>query len=322
MRDLAADTDLRFLSLNTGTVRAQDDLLSILEAALRHGISWSRRGGTRSRRSASTASSARCATAASASRAIAGAGLFPSDAARRADVRDDNRRAVDEAAALGAPCLVMVVGGLPHFSRPGSAPSHDIAVSRDQVADGIAEMLDYAEACGMPLALEPIHPMMAAERSCLCTLRQALDLCDLIDPARSRGLGIALDVYHVWWDFEIMPQIARMGGDRMLAFHVCDWLVPTTSILSGRGMMGDGVDRDPEAAGSGGGAGFRRGLRGRGAVRRVVGAAGRRGSLGDRRTLPDRLLKRGGPRAVRRTTLATRAAGPPNRVKQRGPPRR
>ncbi len=207
---------------------------------------WSRRGGTRSQavgldrvvsavRDGGLSLSGYCR-----------GGLFPSDAARRTDVRDDNRRAVDEAAALGAPCLVMVVGGLPHFSRPGSAPSHDIAVSRDQVADGIAEMLDYAEACGMPLALEPIHPMMAAERSCLCTLRQALDLCDLIDPARSRGLGIALDVYHVWWDFEIMPQIARMGGDRMLAFHVCDWLVPTTSILSGRGMMGDGVIEIPK----------------------------------------------------------------------------
>jgi sugar phosphate isomerase/epimerase len=241
MRDLAADAELRHLSLNTGTVRAQGDLLAILEAAKRNGVSmispWRDQvaavgldRAVRAVRDGGFGLSGYCR-----------GGLFPTDAAHRAEVRDDNRRAVDEAASLGAPCLVMVVGGLPHFTRPGSAPSNDIALSRAQVADGIAELLDYAVAAGMPLALEPLHPMMAAERSCLCTLRQALDLCDALDPDRARGLGIALDVYHVWWDHEVMEQIARAGDDRLLAFHVCDWLVPTTSILSGRGMMGDGV---------------------------------------------------------------------------------
>jgi sugar phosphate isomerase/epimerase len=168
-------------------------------------------------------------------------GFFPApDAAGRQVAIDDNRRAVDEAAALGAPCLVIVVGGLPHLTRPGSTPSNDIAASRSQVIDGIAEMLDYAETAGIPMALEPLHPMMAAERSCLCTLRQALDICDMFDPTRSRGLGVAIDVYHVWWDAEIHEQIVR-AGNRILTFHVCDWLVPTTSVLSGRGMMGDGI---------------------------------------------------------------------------------
>ncbi len=93
----------------------------------------------------------------------------------------------------------------------------------------------------MPLALEPLHPAVAAERCCVNTLRQALDLCDELDPARSRGLGVAVDVYHVWWDFEVYEQIERIGRDRLLAFHVCDWLVPTTDLLNDRGMMGDGV---------------------------------------------------------------------------------
>lgn len=241
MRDLSADTELRHLSLNTGTVRAQADFITILEAAKRHGVSmispWRDQvaavgldRAVRAVRDGGFTLSGYCR-----------GGLFPTDAAHRDEVRDENRRAVDEAAALGAPCLVMVVGGLPQFTRPGSTPSNDIALSRAQVADGIAELLDYAVAAGMPLALEPLHPMMAAERSCLCTLRQALDLCDTLDPERAKGLGVALDVYHVWWDHEVMGQIARAGGDRLLAFHVCDWLVPTTSTLSGRGMMGDGV---------------------------------------------------------------------------------
>ncbi len=241
MRDLAADTGLELLSLNTGTVREQCDLLDIIEAAKRHRIGtvspWRDQvhavgldRAVKAIRDGGFRLSGYCR-----------GGLFPTDAAHRVSVRDDNRRAVDEAAALGARCLVIVVGGLPQFARPGSAPSNDIADARRQVADGLAELLAYAETVGMPLALEPLHPMMAAERSCLCTLRQALDLCDAIDPERARGLGIAIDVYHVWWDAEVHAQIRRIGKDRLLAFHVCDWLAPTTSLLSGRGMMGDGV---------------------------------------------------------------------------------
>jgi sugar phosphate isomerase/epimerase len=93
----------------------------------------------------------------------------------------------------------------------------------------------------MPLALEPLHPMTAASRSCLNTLRQALDLCDELDPGRDRGLGVAVDVYHVWWDFEVYQQIERTGADRLHTFHLCDWLEPTEDMLVGRGMMGDGV---------------------------------------------------------------------------------
>ena len=93
----------------------------------------------------------------------------------------------------------------------------------------------------MPLAIEPLHPAYAADRACVNTTKQALDICDALDPARSGALGVALDVYHIWWDPELKPQIARAGKDRLLAFHVCDWLVPTKDILNDRGMMGDGV---------------------------------------------------------------------------------
>jgi len=168
-------------------------------------------------------------------------GMFASDAAHRMEARDDNRRAIDEAKALGAPCLVLVVGGLPQFSRPGSAASKDIAAARSQVDDAIAELMVYARDAKMPLAIEPLHPAYAADRACVNTTKQALDICDRLDPQRSGALGVALDVYHIWWDPELLPQIERAGKDRLLAFHVCDWLVPTKDILNDRGMMGDGV---------------------------------------------------------------------------------
>jgi sugar phosphate isomerase/epimerase len=146
----------------------------------------------------------------------------------------DNRRAVDEAKALNAPCLVLVVGGL-------HAGSKDLVAARSAVHDGVAATLDYARGVGMPLAIEPLHPMVAADRSCINTLAQALDLCDALDPARSGALGVALDVYHVWWDPLLQPQIERAGRERLLAFHVCDWLLVTRDLLNDRGMMGDGV---------------------------------------------------------------------------------
>ena len=239
MRDFSADH--RWLSLNTATVRKQGDLLEIIEACARHGIRaidpWRDQVATvgldraaRAVREAGLELSGYCR-----------GGMFTSDAARRIDTRDDNRRAVDEGKTLGAPCIVLVVGGLPQYSRPGSAPSKDIAGARAQVEDAIAEMLEYAKAVKLPLAIEPLHPAYAADRACVNTTRQALDICDRLDPGRTGALGVALDVYHIWWDPEVLTQISRAGKDRLLAFHVCDWLVPTKDILNDRGMMGDGV---------------------------------------------------------------------------------
>jgi sugar phosphate isomerase/epimerase len=253
MRDFSADH--RWLSLNTATVRKQGNLTEIIEACARHGIRaidpWRDQvaqigldRAVRRLRDAGLELSGYCR-----------GGMFTSDAARRIEVRDDNRRAVDEAKALGAPCIVLVAGGLPQYSRPGSAASKDIAGSRAQVRDAIAEMLEHARAANIPLAIEPLHPAYAADRACVNTTKQALDLCDALDPKRTGALGVALDVYHIWWDPELKPQIARAGKDRILAFHVCDWLVPTRDILNDRGMMGDGVidiksvRRDVEAQG-------------------------------------------------------------------------
>jgi len=168
-------------------------------------------------------------------------GFFPAaDAAGLAAALDDNRRAIDEACALASPCLVLVVGSLPG-ALDGKAVHRDIARARGEVRDGIAATLAYARGVGMPLAIEPLHPMQAAERACINTLEQALDLCDELDAERTGALGVAVDMYHVWWDPKLAQQIARAGRERLLAFHVCDWLTPTRDLLNDRGMMGDGV---------------------------------------------------------------------------------
>ncbi|VTU33833.1 Hydroxypyruvate isomerase [Variovorax sp. PBL-H6] len=168
-------------------------------------------------------------------------GFFPaSDTAGLKAALEDNRRAIDEAKTLDAPCLVLVVGALPG-ALEGRVQYKDIARARREVRDGIAASLEYAREVGMPLAIEPLHPMQAADRACINTLEQALDLCDDLDPQRSGMLGVALDVYHVWWDPKLQQQIARAGRERLLAYHVCDWLTPTRDLLNDRGMMGDGV---------------------------------------------------------------------------------
>lgn len=239
MRDFSGDH--RWLSLNTATVRKQGDLVQIIDACARHGIRaidpWRDQvaaigldRAVRTVRDAGLDLSGYCR-----------GGMFTADDTHRAQARDDNRRAVDEAKALGAACLVLVVGGLPQYSRPGSAATRDIIGARAQVEDGIAELLDYARQVGMPLSIEPLHPAYAADRACVNTTRQALDICDRLDPEISGDIGVALDVYHIWWDPEVLPQIARAGKKRLHAFHVCDWLVPTKDLLNDRGMMGDGV---------------------------------------------------------------------------------
>jgi sugar phosphate isomerase/epimerase len=251
MRDFSQDHD--WLSINTATVRksrGQDlPLPAILDACARHGIR--------------AISPWRDQVAAAGLQAIAAqvkalglklsgycrGGMFPAvDAAGLQAARDDNRRAVDEACALGAPCLVLVVGALPG-ALAGRAAHKDIAHARQQVQDGIGYLLEYARVRSMPLAIEPLHPMYAADRACVNTMEQALDLCDALDPQKTGALGVAVDVYHVWWDPKLQAQIERAGRERLLAFHVCDWLTPTTDLLNDRGMMGDGVIDIPRIRG-------------------------------------------------------------------------
>ncbi|MHB1303116.1 MAG: sugar phosphate isomerase/epimerase family protein [Acidiphilium sp.] len=160
----------------------------------------------------------------------------PTRAAFRASL-DDNRKAIDQAATLDAACFVMVVGSLPEGSR--SLPD-----ARAQLAEGLADLSVYARAVGVRLALEPLHPMYAADRSCLNTIVQALDLCVLIEPGpcTEPTLGLAIDAYHVWWDPALFAGIARAGRERRIfAYHVCDWRRETRDLLNDRAMMGDGV---------------------------------------------------------------------------------
>jgi len=244
MRDFSADH--RWLSVNTATLRGTGPLDVILDACGARGIRaispW--RDQVHAIGLERTASMVRD-NGLDLSGYCRG-GMFPAmDASGRLAALDDNRRAVDEAKQLGAACLVLVVGSLPG-ALAGAPASKSLFAARQDVHDGIAATLEYARSVGMPLAIEPLHPMYAADRACVNTMEQALDLCDAIDPARSGALGVAVDVYHVWWDPKLEAQIARAGRERLLAFHVCDWLVPTRDLLNDRGMMGDGVIDIPQ----------------------------------------------------------------------------
>lgn len=157
-------------------------------------------------------------------------GFFPgSTAAARQAAIDDNRRAITEAHELGAPLVVLVCGAV-----PGQA----LEESRKQIADGIAAVLDDCAATGVKLGIEPLHPMYADSRSAVNTLGQANDMCELLN---SPYVGVAADVYHLWWDPALETEIARCGAlDKLFAFHVCDWRSPTTDFLNDRGLMGEG----------------------------------------------------------------------------------
>ena len=247
MRDFSADH--RWLSINTATVRAQWKLDRIIEECARRGI---RAISPWREQVAAVVLERVAALVRETGLALSGycrGGMFPASTAEgRRLALDDNRRAVDEAKTLDAPCVVLVVGSLPGALQ-GQPVGKDLAAARADVHDGIAATLAYARGVGMALAIEPLHPMYAADRACVNTLEQALDLCDALDPARSGALGVAVDAYHVWWDPKLEDQIRRAGAERLLAFHVCDWLVPTRDLLNDRGMMGDGVIDLPQMRG-------------------------------------------------------------------------
>jgi sugar phosphate isomerase/epimerase len=251
MRDFSTNHD--WLSINTATLRKQhgveQPLLGILDACARHAI---RAISPWRDQVAAAGLSATVKAVRAHDMALSGycrGGMFTAtDDAGLQLARDDNRRAVDEACELNAACLVLVVGALPGALQ-GNAAHKDLALARSQVRDGIAEFLEYSRPRGMPLAIEPLHPMYAADRACINTLEHALDVCDELDPQQTGALGVAVDMYHVWWDPKLRSQLERAGKQRLLAFHVCDWLTPTTDLLNDRGMMGDGVIDIPQARG-------------------------------------------------------------------------
>lgn len=157
-------------------------------------------------------------------------GFFPSvDRHKRSLAIQDNMRTIDEAAALGAPLIVLVCG---------ADPLQSLETSRAQIQDGILSILQHAIASGVKLAIEPLHPMYAGDRSAINTMRQANDMAFAID---SPAVGVALDVYHVWWDSDLESEIKRCGEhDKIFAFHICDWKLDTMHMLNDRGLMGEG----------------------------------------------------------------------------------
>jgi len=157
-------------------------------------------------------------------------GFFPAkDLNKRKLAIDDNRRAIDEAVELGTSMIVLVCG---------ADPSQPLEESRKQILDGIAAILPEAAVAGVKLAIEPLHPMYADTRSAINTLAQANDLAEVLN---SPSVGVAIDVYHVWWDPSLEKEIKRCGANgNLLAFHICDWKVPTSDLLLDRTLMGEG----------------------------------------------------------------------------------
>lgn len=157
-------------------------------------------------------------------------GFFPNtDKAKREAAVDDNKKAIEEAVALGAPMIVLVCG---------ADPKQSLKESRKQIQEGIQTIIPDAAAAGIKLAIEPLHPMYADTRSAINTLSQANDMAEAIN---SPLVGVAVDVYHLWWDPKLKKQIRRCGeNNHLFAFHICDWNTPTTDLLLDRGLMGDG----------------------------------------------------------------------------------
>ena len=157
-------------------------------------------------------------------------GFFPAlTAADRQKAIDENKQIIDEAAAIGAPLIVLVVGAVPGIP---------LVEARKQIREGIEACLPYAQERGVKLAIEPLHPMYAGDRSAVTTLAQANDMAEAIN---SDFVGVAVDIYHLWMDDRLEQEIYRCGGGgNLFAFHICDWKCPTTDLLLDRGLMGEG----------------------------------------------------------------------------------
>ena len=145
---------------------------------------------------------------------------------------DDNRRAIDEANALGAPMVVLVCGAV---------PGQSIHRSLSQIQTGLETLLPYAEACGVKLGIEPLHPMYADSRSAICTMKTANEFAERYD---SPYIGVVVDVFHLWWDPDLESECKRCGDHgNLFAFHICDWKMDMEDMLNDRGLMGEGVIR-------------------------------------------------------------------------------
>jgi sugar phosphate isomerase/epimerase len=157
-------------------------------------------------------------------------GFFPSKLQNKRELAlDDNRKAIEEAFQLGTDKIVLVCG---------ADPAQSLEDSRKQIFDGIEAIIPEAKAAGVKLAIEPLHPMYANDRSAINTLAQANDMTEALN---SPWVGVAVDVYHLWWDPDLEKEIERCGkNNALLAFHICDWKTPTVDFLNDRGLMGEG----------------------------------------------------------------------------------
>ena len=216
------------LSINQATTRPQWNMRESIEGYARHGVKglsvWPdklRKCGIRHARQLLSDYGLGVA-------AYCVGGMFSDvGGATRGEI-DRLRRFVEEAEAIDATCMVSVVGTV--------ADDRDLGAARKRVVDALAELLPHAQAAGVPLAIEPIHPMRLGDLCCINTLRQALDACDVL----GSGVGVVVDTFHLWWDPELCSMIER-AGDRILSFQVSDWLRDTSAIKDQRGMMGDGL---------------------------------------------------------------------------------
>jgi sugar phosphate isomerase/epimerase len=225
---VTSQLDLSRLSLNQGTT-PNWPMAETIDACAAAGVGWIGLWRHKVEELGVSETARRLRGAGMRASSLCRGGFFPAATAQERLQRiDDNRRAVDEACELGASVLVLVAG---------PAPDRDLAAARAMVTDGIGAVAAYAGERGVHLAIEPLHPMFAGDRSVVVTLEQANAIVEGIG---SPFVGVAVDVYHVWWDPAVYAQITRASG-RILGFHVSDWLVPPPDHLAGRGMMGDGV---------------------------------------------------------------------------------
>ena len=226
--DAAPFTDARLLSFNQATAE-RASLREVVESCARHEVPYVSLWRHKIAETGLDVAAKLVRDAGLKVSSVCRGGMFPAVTAgeRQAKI-DDNRRALDDAAALGADVLVLVCG---------AAADRDISSARSMVADGIAAIAPYAKERGVRLGIEPLHPAFAAERSCITTMREARLISEQFDAA---NVGVVVDVYHVWWDPERAEEIAALG-DRIAGYHVNDWLVPVKNVLMNRGMMGDGV---------------------------------------------------------------------------------
>jgi sugar phosphate isomerase/epimerase len=228
MSEAAPLADITRLSLNQITLNNQT-LKECVEACIRHGLRWIGPWRHRVREIGLTEAATLLRDSGLHVSTLCRGGFFPASTAEERQARiDDNRRAIDEAAALSADCLVLVCG---------PAPDRDIAAGRAMVAEGIAAIVSHARQRGVRLGIEPLHPMFAADRSVIVTLAEALDLALQFDAAE---VGIVVDTFHIWWDPRLQEEMQRASG-RIAAYHVSDWSAVSGDIAKCRGMMGDGV---------------------------------------------------------------------------------